>query len=158
MKKIDISTPKYPNKFALIDDEDFCLVSKYNWYLTDNGYARTSTPKKMYMHRLILGLKSKKQCDHINGNRIDNRKINLRACKESENHYNVGVRTDNNSGFRGVSYDKDRNKWLVSLTKDGKHNYGGRFKDINIAIKRCVELSRKLYGDFYDERRSSCGA
>jgi len=156
MKKIDISTPKYPNTFALVDDKDFNLVSKYNWYLTDTGYARTSTPKKMYMHRLILGLKTKKQCDHISGNKLDNRRKNLRGCEERKNHYNQKLRSNNKSGFRGVSFDTSRNKWVVQITKDGKTNHGGRFKDLNIAIKECVKLSKELYGDFYNEGRYSC--
>jgi len=144
MKKIKITQGKY----ALVDDKDFEMLSRHNWHFHTTGYARTSTPKKCYMHRMILRADSSKQCDHINGNRLDNRRSNLRLCAERENHFNLRIRVDNQSGYRGVSFDKRRKKWLVQITVSGVHKHIGRFKDKMEAVRNYNLFAKDLYGDF----------
>ena len=82
---------------VLLDDEDLDLVSKYAWFITPQGYAcaavRISPGKKgrrtMGMHRIILGNPNTSAIYHINRNKLDNRKVNLRACSDSINNKNV---------------------------------------------------------------------
>jgi hypothetical protein len=60
--------------------------------------------------------------DHINTDRSDNRIENLRAADEKTNSYNAGLRKDNVSGVKGVSWDKNRNKWVVRISLNRKIN------------------------------------
>ncbi len=65
--------------------------------------------------------------DHINGDGLDNRKSNLRICKHGENQYNSKMPKNNTSGYKGVYWDKRRNKWISQININGKHVYIGQF-------------------------------
>jgi hypothetical protein len=102
MKKIQLTK----NKYALVDDEDYEELNKYNWYYSYQGYAvRTNhrLNKCIYMHRIIMNPLDYKQVDHINHNKLDNRKENLRICDRFQNLQNSKIRLDNKSGIKGVS-------------------------------------------------------
>lgn len=144
MKKIKLTQGKY----AVVDKGDFELLSKYKWHFHTTGYARTSTPKKTYMHRLIMGAKKNQQCDHINGNRLDNRRSNLRLCSERQNHFNLKKRFNNKSGYKGVSFDNSRKKWLAQIAIDGVNKYIGRFDSKMEAVRQYNLLAKDLHGDF----------
>lgn len=75
---------------AIVDLNDYDLVIKYKWSLNDNGYVRTFiNTKPLYLHRYLLGLTSEDlEVDHINGNKSDNRRINLRTCEHWVNSAN----------------------------------------------------------------------
>ena len=124
-----------PKHFAKVDDDTFHELNKIIWHY-QHGYARSNGPNKdrFYMHRIILNAPTGKVVDHINGDKLDNRKDNLRICNQSVNGLN---RTKNNlnntSGFRGISYDKTRNKYRVHLKINYKQKYLGRFNSIEEA-------------------------
>lgn len=104
---------------VLIDDEDLELVSKHSWFFVPQGYACThiqlapgkKNRRTMGMHRLILGDPPTQSIDHINRNRLDNRKENLRACTDSENNRNKSLVKGKTSSYRGVSFRRGR--WQV---------------------------------------------
>lgn len=129
-------------KFAIVDNENFELLSKYNWHFHSSGYARTSTPRKIYMHRIILGAENKELCDHINRNKLDNRKSNLRIVNATESIINTNIRKDNTSGYKGVSWDKSRNKWQVFITSYKKTKSLGRYEKLKEAIKARKQAER----------------
>lgn len=90
---------------AYIDYEDYPLISQYTWCRNVvTGYAQTIdriNRKGIYLHRLVLGAHGfYSKTDHINGNRLDNRKMNLRICTDSQNHHNNIKHRD---GIVGVS-------------------------------------------------------
>jgi hypothetical protein len=110
--------------FAIIDEKDFVLVSRYNWHATNHDnviYAATRMPdanlKYKYMHQLILGLDGQTRIDHKNRNGLDNRRTNLRICPNlSSNSMNRGKQSNNlSSKFKGVTWDKNRNKWKMQI-------------------------------------------
>jgi len=85
--------PLNHGKFAKVDNEDYEIISLHKWSAHKNykdTFYATRTKKKLYMHRIILGLKKsdKKIVDHINGNGLDNRKINLRITTNRINQQN----------------------------------------------------------------------
>lgn len=78
------------DKFSFVDDEDYPLLSRLNWYISDNGYAITDAPvKHIKMHKLIMGpIQRKVVIDHIDRNKLNNQKENLRAVSQSVNRRN----------------------------------------------------------------------
>lgn len=112
---------------------DFWL-RRFSWYLLSNGYvARREGDLTVLMHRQILGLlpRDGHRGDHINGNRLDNRRSNLRVANASLNGQNrLGLEARNTSGYRGVTFDKTtrcRHKWRAQATLDGHNRTIGRF-------------------------------
>lgn len=128
MKKI----PLTQGKFALIDDEDYKLISKYKWHY-HSGYA-ARTLKTIRMHRVILNAKPEEEIDHINRNTLDNRRQNLRIASKSQNAHNKGVRKDNTSGQKGVHYNKDKKLWISRIQVENKRYYIGNYKTKDEAI------------------------
>ncbi|TAL13964.1 hypothetical protein EPN95_04725 [Patescibacteria group bacterium] len=131
MKKI----PLTQGKFALVDDEDADLVEGYKWTAKKDGnrfyaYRRVGPRKTLYMHRLLLGLTDPKvDTDHRDGDGLNNRRENLRACTRSENMRNTGKRVTNTSGYKGVCWDKGKEKWRAAIRLDGKRIFLGYFAD-----------------------------
>lgn len=117
MKKIKLTR----NKFALVDDVDFNFINSQKWQCSSLGYATThekgkshTTRKRIWMHRLIVNAPLNKQVDHINRNKLDNRKTNLRLATESQNKSNRTVQRNNiNSGLKGVY--PNGNKWRARI-------------------------------------------
>lgn len=139
--------------FVLVDDVDYPILNQYKWYLHTSGYARTSLyvekkHVKLYMHRLIMNTPRHLSTDHINGNRLDNRRSNLRICTESQNRMNTGLRSNNKSGYKGVSWDKEKKKWTVRVRIEGKAKYLGYFTNKIVAAKVYNEWASKLYGEY----------
>lgn len=123
------------NTYALIDDGDYNLVKEYKWYLDDMGYARSSSNKQnIRLHQLVFGKASKGMViDHINQNRLDNRKENLRYLPHRSNLINSGAPVNNTSGIRGVRWDKSRNKWIAYIGM-GERHYVKIFNQLEQAI------------------------
>lgn len=138
-------------KVAIIDDEDFNLVSKYKWYF-DHGYARSSPAFKtrIYMHRLIMVVPVNKVIDHINGNTLDNRKSNLRICSQRENASNVDASRANKrlSKYKGVTIGTNKKKWVASITVNYKSIYLGSFDTEEQAALAYNEAAKEHYGEF----------
>lgn len=106
-------------KKSLIDLEDFEKVRKYKWYIA-RGYARTKAKLEVALHQFILDISFEegKFVDHINMNKLDNRKSNLRFCNKGQNSANSKIRVDNKTGFKGIfKYSND--KWKARI--GGKH-------------------------------------
>lgn len=116
--------------------------SRYAGRLASNvgsgGYVRVNIMGKRYLaHRLIWMMvhgEWPQEVDHINGNRTDNRLCNLRAVDRQENMRNVARRSDNSSGFTGVSYAKRENRYLAYITIDKVMRVIGRFNTIEEAV------------------------
>jgi hypothetical protein len=149
MKYIKLTQGKY----AIVDDEDFECLNKRKWHYDTRYATRTQWNKetkketKMYMHRLILP--DVKEVDHINGNKLDNRKENLRSCTRKQNSMNTLIRKGNkHSKYKGVSFDKSRNKWVAYCIKDYKMLNLGRFKTENEAGLAYNTKAKELFGEF----------
>ena len=119
-----------------------------------NGYISIYIRhKNYYAHRLIYQIHHNMEIidgkiDHIDRNRLNNNPNNLRLCTQSENASNRTKQANNSSGFKGVSYRKDRNRWLAKITKNGKPFHLGLFMTADEAAMAYKIASIEIHGDF----------
>lgn len=133
------------------DLEDYNLIKNYCWYESNQGYAIARVREKnehVLMHNLIF----KKYCDHIDRNRLNNVKSNLRSATYSENNQNRSLRTNNTSGVTGVSFSTDSNKWIAQLTINYKRVCYKKFNNKEDAIKERLNAEKKYYGEFAPQK------
>lgn len=147
--------PLTRGKEALVDDEDYEYLSQWNWHCLSNGYAarrdlgaRKDERKYIRMHRLINKTPEGLFTDHINGNKLDNRKSNLRNCTYTENNVSKPPTILNKSGYKGVSFSKVMNKWHAQIAKSGQHWELGYYDDPREAAKAYNKKVIELYGEF----------
>lgn len=139
------------NDIFYFDLDDYDLIKKYTWYLNGRGYLSAHQPKtqkEIRMHRLITNASSDKQVDHINHNRLDNRKENLRLVSSSQNNMNKGRQSNNTSGITGVSYYKRQDVYEAQIQVNYKQIHLGRFKNKEDAIKARKEAEVKYFGEY----------
>ncbi len=140
----------------IIDADDFVKLTGYSWHVGKGGYAartQSSGGKVLHfiMHREIMGLyaeQSSMQVDHINGDRLDNRRSNLRVCMGVENMWNRSKQANNSSGFKGVHWSKRQKKWRASIRAHGKFKGLGFFEDPKDAHAAYCTAAKQLHGDF----------
>ena len=151
-----VLVPLSKGQFATIDAEDAERILAFKWCVTNHGYAVRRRgiadgpgPSLILMHREILRLSPDQEGDHINGARLDNRRSNLRAVTGSENNMNRRKRHGTNtSGYRGVTWRKDMQKWAAQLHVGGKHVSLGFFDDPVEAANARDAAARELHGEF----------
>lgn len=142
-------------QFCIVDlvDSDLC---EFKWY-SAKGYAvrqPSRRSKAVLMHRIILErklgrpLKSGEFCDHINGERADNRRSNLRIASKQQNAMNQRVHRNNKSGVAGVSWNKERGLWEACIRANGRHIFLGCFHDLSDAAKARKNAEVKYFGVF----------
>lgn len=144
------------DRVAIIDDEYANICDGVTWCINSGGYAtRTKRygggrKKTILMHREIMGLSLHDgiQLDHINGNRLDNRRCNLRICDKSQNNANVSKYREGTSIYKGV-YRKPRYKgWYAYINKDNKRYNLGRYNTEEEAAIAYNKKAYELYGEF----------
>lgn len=125
---------------TLVSTEDYEIVSKYKWYLDKNGYVIGKVNKKSYkLHRFIMKPNKNEQVDHIHGNKLDNRRENLRNSTSAKNGENKGKRNNAKSQYFGVSLS--RKKYRSSIKHDGViHQLGFYNTEIEAAEKRDIYI------------------
>lgn len=137
----------------LIDNEDLHLLEGQAFYIDTCGYVTVAVTRKnkARLHSLIMKPESGLEVDHINGNRIDNRRSNLRICTHADNCKNSGLRSNNKTGVRGVWFDSIRCLWTSQITTNGKRISLGRFKDFESAVNSRIAAEIKFWGEFRRE-------
>ena len=155
--KYDLETYDYGVGYTLkgnefyFDKEDYNRIKDYCWFTDYKGYLVSKvvgTGSHVRMHRLILNAPKNKQVDHINGVKNDNRKENLRLVTAAENSMNKRVCKNNTSGFQGVCWNKNNNKWTAYIGFNNKHIHLGLFDDFESAVKARLDAEEKYFGEF----------
>lgn len=118
-----------------VDDADFLWLSKYNWHASPltGAVSALGGGKKTLMHRLIMQAPAHLEVDHIDGNRLNNQRLNLRLCNSSQNKMNRPARKDNTSGYKGVSLHKQTQKWSARIKIGDVYEHLGLFDTKELA-------------------------
>jgi len=133
-KKIELHGKLGKGKYMLIDGDDYDNVIKYRWRLMVRGDISTRINGKLTkLHRFIMNVTDPKiQVDHLNGNRLDNRKENLRLVNNKTNARNRHYKKPNTSSkYIGVTLDKRTNlikRWVAQIKVDYKRIFLGRYR------------------------------
>ena len=126
--------PLGEGQYALVDAADYEALNRYNWRFYNGYAARQERRKTIYMHRQIMQPPDGMVVDHVNHNKLDNRRINLRPCTRRENIHNQAAKSTSALPFKGVEYCPDRNKCFARIRIDGQRRwlgtvYGRRRRD-----------------------------
>ena len=142
---------------AKVDIEDLAKVSHFKWCAKRSGnryYAVAYIKgggrrcnKQISMHRLILNYYGPMDVDHINGNQLDNRKCNLRIVTRSQNNLNQQSPRGGSSRYKGVYFDKRKNRFVAELTISGERVLSKQFKNEIDAAKAYDEAAKKHCGE-----------
>ena len=137
-------------KYAIVDDEDFEYLSQFKWWSDGHGYAiRKVKNKVITMHSVLLSPPRGKEIDHINRNRSDNRKNNLRVVTRQQNLFNSNKHSDNISGFKGINrHNLGKGYWRAKIFVAGKHKHLGLFNTKEEAARIYDTAAKKHFGEF----------
>ena len=139
-------------KFIINTDDYEKYVKGYSFKLSVAGYVQYSSSKdglhNKYLHRVILGQPNGKDVDHINRNPLDNRRENLRICTHQQNQFNKTKRSDNTSGYKGVYFHKQKQKFRAQIMVDKKPKHLGYFDTAERAHEEYQKAALKLHGNF----------
>lgn len=143
---------------VFFDKKDLPIVCQYKWHIHKNGdnlYAiaetgsrRLGTRKVFSMHRLIMGSPVGRLVDHKNENGLDNRRGNLRLSDKSTNGMNRGAQSNNKSGYKGVCWSIQKNKWIATINIMGKQKYLGRYDCPKKAHQAYKKAADEVHGEF----------
>lgn len=141
---------------AIIDVSDVSLIDNFNWCVQKSArsvYAvrserRNGKQRTIFMHRVIMGEPDGLQVDHEDGNGLNNRRKNLRRATVSQNQQNSRVRLNNKTGFKGVTYHKQNDRYRATIKAHGKQVSLGCYSTPEEAHLAYQKASIKYYGRF----------
>lgn len=138
------------NHVTVVDASDYLSFGAYTYHLNSSGYAMRHLCDKqgVVLHREIMNPPAEMQVDHINGNRLDNRRSNLRICTAQHNSWNRRIGSKNTSGYVGVHWVKASQSWAVVILVNGVRKHLGRFKNKLEAIRIRREAELLFYGEY----------
>lgn len=150
---IMISRDKSESGRAIIDIDDLNKIIGIKWRL-HTGYAKYGS-HNITIHRLVMNCPDNMIVDHINHNRLDNRKENLRICTKQQNTFNSSKRVTNTSGHTGVDFNGG--KWRARIKVNGEDITLGLYQNIEDAIATRSKAIDKYFGEFAYHPEEHCG-
>jgi hypothetical protein len=159
MKTIPLGGKKAAGRVALVDDEDYELVSQYTWHVlerrggpgrNDGPYAQTKTRINgrevgVFMHKLLTGYP---MTDHRNGDGLDNQRHNLRPATTAQNNHNQSPAPGRSSPYKGVHWHKGCRKWQAAIRINGKKRHLGLFASEEDAARTYAEAALAVQGEY----------
>jgi HNH endonuclease len=141
------------NKTAIIDRDDYAKISKYNWYYSSAGYAVATEPntqsKKVLLHRLVINAPTDKEVDHIDCDKLNCSKSNLRLCSRQQNSTNHKGHKDRiYSIYKGVTWFERDRKWKASIGTKGLVKHIGYFDNEKIAAANYNFMAHQYFGKY----------
>jgi hypothetical protein len=154
MKTVQLNGKLAAGRVAVIDDEDFDLVSQFKWHVTftksSGPYAASCSKingawKTFSMHKLITDWPL---TDHEDGDGLNNQRSNLRPATNGQNGANMKVKAAKSSQYKGVSWRRDRNKWQAAIKIDRRQRNLGFFTDELEAARAYDRAARDAWGPY----------
>lgn len=149
MKQIKLTK----NKYALVDDEDYDFLNQWKWHYHSMGYASRrkwikgqNRQESILMHRFLMNTPVGMDTDHINRNKLDNRRSNLQICTKGLNHQRAKLQSNNTTGYKGIVWYKPTNRWRVAIKFNKKGIHLGYFKELTEAISAYNNKALELFG------------
>lgn len=137
---------------AVIDTKNKHLVEEHKWNLMNQGYVGSGAgAEQILLHRLLTDCPDDMYVDHINRDPMDNRMANMRIVTNQQNNINKGMYKHNTSGYKGVTWDKSRNKWIAQISVDGKNIFLGRFECKEKAYEARLSGENKYFKKIMEE-------
>jgi hypothetical protein len=138
-----------------VDDEDVERITAHSWWMSSSPqmdghvicFSAKIAGKIIKLHRFIMGDPAGMVVDHLDGNRLNNRKSNLRVCTARENNMNLGPSKRNKSGYRGVYFSRANHKWRAVISLDGKNMHLGYYARPELASAAYEKAAEIFYGD-----------
>lgn len=146
-------------QIAQVSSEDWEDLIKHKWFARwdatiQSFYAvrsvRLDSGKQgqVQMHRQIMGNPVGLLVDHRSGNTLDNRRSELRVATPLENSRNAKIRSDNTSGYKGVTWVAEKNKWVAKIRIEGARLHLGSFESAELAHRAYEIAAREHFGQF----------
>lgn len=142
---------------ALVDDSDAeRVLAAGSWCVHTPEHKRTAYAVRAHtpisgrrtligLHNFVTGLPF---VDHVNRDGLDNRRANLRPATKSQNAMNARIRSDNTSGFKGVTLTRSTRRWRALIVVDGRREHLGYFDDAAEAARAYDRAALDLFGEF----------
>lgn len=140
------------NQVTKVDDGDYEYLNQWKWYCNNTGYAGREhymgdyKRKTLLMHRIILQAQPGQEVDHVNGDKLDNRRSNLRFVTRTQNLQNRAWQ------FKGVSKKSDKTRgqkrWVARINFEGKTKFLGDFFTPEEAEQAYLEATKKYFGEY----------
>ena len=122
------------------------------FHKSGNGYVATRIDGKIvFMHQLIYP--NAKMIDHQDRNKLNNTDNNLMPCTQKENSENMPLFITNTSGYKGVCWDKSREKWMAYIDHNGTRINLGRYNDISDAIRSRLKKEKEVFSNPSNEQK-----
>jgi hypothetical protein len=142
----------YKNNIFTFNLEDHEKIKDYCWHKNKRGYFVCSKNleeddqrQTIRLHRIIMGINDPEiEIDHINRDKSNNRKYNLREADHRQNNVNKNLNSNNSSGCQGVYYNKKLDKWHSQIYYNKKKIHIGYFDDLDDAIKSRIKYEIKI--------------
>lgn len=136
-----------------LSDLDFVLNIKRCWFLNKQNYVTCKYKgKEVKLHNYIMKPQNGYMVDHIDGDSTNNRRYNLRICKEIDNAKNKKTPTNNTSGVKGVTWNNIKNAWQVRIGYNNKRICLGYYTDFDKATKVRKAAEKKYFKEFANDR------
>lgn len=154
MKEIVLSGGKL---VTLVDADSYESLIQWNWcfdgrYVYRRQHLKMESEKqkyqKIYLHKLVNNTPERLDTDHINSNKLDNRRCNLRSATRSQNNANQRKRENLSSKYKGVCWDKRLSKWKAEIKIHGKKKHLGVFISEEDAAAAYDAAARELFSDY----------
>lgn len=138
--------------YVIVDAADADWVNQWRWSLTDNGYAKRyaridGARQQVYLHRALLGFgpDDRVQVDHINRDKLDNRRCNLRPATRAENNQNSSSQRGSSSKYRGVYWSSVNQRWVAQVKVNRRSTHVGCFTNEDEAGEAARQARLRIY-------------